>query len=283
MADYSEKLISWNPMCTKNAALYYQFTTGPRHDGFLMLPDGCINLLMKCSDTSPAGWVSGIHETTSKYPLEPNTTYFGFKPYSTVAMRLKPLNIDASEIANNTMPLPNFPDMRQLWEKLHTAPDLQGRIEVFQNHAMSFLVDRKYQPNFVEYCAILICATGGSIGLDAIERETGYSQRYCREKFRENYGISIKQYSRIVRIQKALARIMMAKKTKLTDIAYDTGFFDQSHFINEFKRLVCQSPSKFRNNYEDLLEKNSISHHEITADACRRGTSIRRRRALAAS
>lgn len=277
MTDYTEKLVNWNPVCTKNCALYYQFTTGPKQDSYYMLPDGCVNMLIKCSESAPAAWISGIHETSSQFQLEPNSTYFGFKPYSTVGMRLKPLDIDAMELANATVPLHRVPDSYAVWEKLNKATTLQERIKIFQSHALSALIDPKYTPSFVEYCAILICVSGGNIGLEAIEQETGYSQRHCREKFREHYGISIKQYSRIVRMQHALARIMMNKKTKLTEIAYDAGFFDQSHFINEFKRLVSYSPSKFRTAYEDLLKKNDITKHDISADASRSGHSIERK------
>lgn len=281
MADYCEKLVNWNPVCTKNGALYYQFSTGSSQDSCFMLPDGCINLLVKCSETSPKAWISGIHESCTNLKLEPNTTYFGFKPYSTVGMKMKLFEISAAEIANNTTPLPERSELQPLWEKLYVADSLQERIKVFQNHAMSSIIDQDYTPSFVEYCAILICVSGGNISLEEIEKETGYSQRYCREKFRETYGISIKQYSRIVRIQSALTHIMMKRQTKLTEIAYDTGFFDQSHFINEFKRLVSLSPSKFRKTYLEMLKKYDISHHEITADACRHGTSIRRNIKLA--
>lgn len=277
MADYAERLVTWNPICTKNGALYYQFSTGPEQNSCFMLPDGCVNMLIKCDESSPGAWISGIHESCAELSLEPNTTYFGFKPYSTVGMRLKKLDITAGEIANSVAPLFGGPEMKSVWEKICMAPNLPERIKIFQSHAMSALIDTEYSPNFVEYCAILICVSGGNIGLEEIEKETGYSQRYCREKFRDVYGISIKQYCRIVRIQHALIHIMMKKRTKLTEIAYDTGFFDQSHFINEFKRLVSYSPSKFRKAYEELLQRYDVSHHDISADACRHGTSIQRR------
>ncbi|MGI5892398.1 MAG: helix-turn-helix domain-containing protein [Bacillota bacterium] len=258
MPKYEEKLVDWNPMCIQNRALYYQFTTGNSVDCSIdIVPDACINILFKCSDQKPSALVSGIYEDCSKIILEPNTTYFGFKPYSVVG--IKNMKAGFKELKNRTVDLEVVFDDLSIIDKISQADNLHERIKIFQNYAMSSLVNEKYVPDFIEHCVILIYLSGGKIGLEEIERKTGYSERYCREKFKELYGISIKHYSRIIRFQNALRMITKEDLSDISDIVYEAGYFDQSHFINEFKRFALISPSKFRNTYINLISKHKIN------------------------
>jgi AraC-like DNA-binding protein len=261
MSHYEEKFVDWNPICIENRALYYQFMTDKSANHYIdILPDACINILFKCSENEPSAVVSGIYEGCSKMPLEPSTTYFGFKPYSVVGM--KNMKAGFRELKNNTVDFGHVFDDISIIDRIALAPNLNERIKLFQNYAMSNLVNEKYIPDFIEYCTILIYLSGGNIGLEEIERETGYSERYCREKFKEIYGVSIKHYSRIVRFQNALRMITKGELEGISDIVYEAGYFDQSHFINEFKRFTLTSPAKFRNAYMKL-----VSNHKISSEA----------------
>ena len=249
--EYAEKLVEWNPMCIKNNALYYQFKTGPSRNDPLLIPDACINILIKCDEKSPSAWVSGIQERAGRIALEPNTLYFGFKPYALTGM--KRLGAAAPELNNNTVMLSEVLPVGPELDKLSEAGSLDERVRIFQNYAIAHLVDETYVTSFIEYCAILLCATGGAIRLDELEREVGYSGSHCRGRFKERYGISIKQYSRSLRLQRAALRTVTDKNADFACIAADSGYFDQAHFINEFKSLASMSPYRFRNDIMKLL------------------------------
>jgi|GEM_PF-1225959 len=254
MQNYEETLVSWNPMCIKDNAVYYQFTTGDNQDGFMgIVPDACVNVMFQCNPSNPSALIWGIHEGWAKIVLEPNTTYFGFKPYSVVG--IKNIKAHLGDLKNNVLKLEDVFGDSTIIEKIAAKETLHDRIKLFQNYAMSNLIDESYMPDFTEYCAILICLSGGNIKLEDLERETGYSERYCRENFKSTYGVSIKHYSRIVRFQNAMRMVMREDWTGVSDIVYRLGYFDQSHFINEFKRFSLVSPSKFRNTYIDLISK----------------------------
>jgi AraC-like DNA-binding protein len=258
MQKYEETLVSWNPMCIKNNAVYYQFTTGDKQDDFIgIVPDACVNIIFKCSSDNPAALIWGIHEGWAKIMLEPNTTYFGFKPCSLVGIKNNKTNL--RDLKNYVLALEDVFGASSIAEKIAVKSSMRERIKLFQNYAMSNLIDEKYFPDNTEYCAILICLSSGNIKLEDIERETGYSERYCRESFKSTYGVSLKHYSRIVRFQNALRMLMHEDWTGASDIVYKLGYFDQSHFINEFKSFSLISPYKFRNRYMDLLSKKGTN------------------------
>lgn len=46
-------------------------------------------------------------------------------------------------------------------------------------------------------------------------------------------------------VQCSPKRFLKNKKKSLTDIAYDCGYYDQSHFINDFKEFSGYHPSQY--------------------------------------
>lgn len=63
--------------------------------------------------------------------------------------------------------------------------------------------------------------------------------------FSEYIGASPKEFSRTIRFQRALHILETRPQTSLTSLAYESGFFDQSHMIKEFKRLSGYTPSEY--------------------------------------
>ena len=78
-----------------------------------------------------------------------------------------------------------------------------------------------------------------------VSREAGLSESYFRKLFREKVGMSAKRFFKIRRINKAIALIRDHPTKQLTTIAYELGFFDQSHFIREFKSITGKIPKEY--------------------------------------
>lgn len=63
--------------------------------------------------------------------------------------------------------------------------------------------------------------------------------------FREQVGVTPKYFSRIIRFNKALKQKMMQPSQSWTSIAHANGYFDQMHFIKDFKQFAGMSPNAF--------------------------------------
>ena len=64
--------------------------------------------------------------------------------------------------------------------------------------------------------------------------------------FKEHIGISIKKYLIWNKLRKAI-NLYLSESTNLTDVSIQSGFFDQAHLSNSFKKVLGVSPSKVYN------------------------------------
>ncbi len=67
-------------------------------------------------------------------------------------------------------------------------------------------------------------------------------RKQFERSFRSQVGINPKEYARIVRFQRAL-NLMQSGESGLSQVAYASGYSDQSHFIREFRRFSGQTPA----------------------------------------
>ena len=88
-----------------------------------------------------------------------------------------------------------------------------------------------------------------SKGQESISSIAGHLKLHIRSferRFLNETGLSPKQFSRIIQFQASLQQFTVRDFTKLTDIVYQNGFSDQSHFIRVFKAFTGKTPNRFR-------------------------------------
>lgn len=241
---YREQQLHWNPVCVKNDALFYEFSAGAEGCTIQLLPDACLNVLFACDPGRPQALLSGAFLRPRTLELKPNTSYFGFKPYSSLGM--KQPRMAYAELVDQFADLTDaFPCAGELVSRIPAAGSFEERIGLFNTFARDHLIDYDYSATFVDYLTIMICAARGNILFSGLGRETGYSERYCREKFKSGYGMSPKQYSGVMRFQGALKALFSEEYNDLSALAFDSGYFDQAHFIHDFKKFAAASPYHF--------------------------------------
>jgi AraC-like DNA-binding protein len=88
--------------------------------------------------------------------------------------------------------------------------------------------------------------------------EYGINERRLERMFHQYIGVGPKLFQRIRRFQRALGKVVAGPNTVLSAIAHENEYFDQTHFINDFKTFAGVTPSQF------LKEKSSV--REILKD-----------------
>jgi AraC-like DNA-binding protein len=80
--------------------------------------------------------------------------------------------------------------------------------------------------------------------IEDVAARYGITSRYLQKLFLQHTGLTPKLYRKINRFQNSL-KLISKKNTSLTAIAYDCGYFDQSHFIRDFKSFTGTTPSGY--------------------------------------
>lgn len=92
--------------------------------------------------------------------------------------------------------------------------------------------------------------------LSDVARACGLSTPHFGRAFTKSYGVAPHRWLLIQRLEKAKALLMEPEQT-MTDIAYECGFFDQSHLSHAFSRRFGQSPGAWRNQHR--LRRDAVS------------------------
>lgn len=102
--------------------------------------------------------------------------------------------------------------------------------------------------NYILRLAInLIMKAKGNIDIQEIYGRLPVSERTLQRYFSQQIGITPKQFAQIIQFTTSKNQIMESDYTKLSDVGYENGYADQSHFIRAFKQYTGKTPLEFRN------------------------------------
>jgi AraC-like DNA-binding protein len=90
-----------------------------------------------------------------------------------------------------------------------------------------------------------IISTKGQQNISHIAQNLNLNTRTIERRFISETGLSPKQFAKIIQFQSSLEQLTVKDYTKLTDIVYENGFSDQSHFIKVFKAFTGKTPKAF--------------------------------------
>ena len=97
----------------------------------------------------------------------------------------------------------------------------------------------------VEYAVASIASQPDRLGLQQLSHQIGYSQKHFISLFKEHVGVTPKQYLKIMRFQRAIQEIENDATRDWSDVAVQNGFYDQAHFINEFRHFSGFTPGEY--------------------------------------
>jgi AraC-like DNA-binding protein len=157
-----------------------------------------------------------------------------------------------SEIENQSIDLMDVykPEIEKVEEMLYLKNTIQERVQVIEQ----FLIQR-FTPIvledhlFLEKGIDLIKKSGGQTNAKAISQQLNATTKTVERKFSQYLGKSTKQLIKLIRFQEVLHQFGGSPKISLTDCAYKNGYFDQSHFIHEFKSYTGFTPKEFQKRY----------------------------------
>ncbi len=152
----------------------------------------------------------------------------------------------ANELFNLSLSLDDIFDktsINQVEEKLATANTDNHRIKIVEQFLLSQLKDIETDKLIVE-AVKLIYQSKGTIRIKELNEKLFISQSPFEKRFRKLVGTSAKKFASIVRFNAVIDNLSDTKT--LTDICYENNFFDQAHFIKNFKQFTGNTPENFK-------------------------------------
>lgn len=224
----------------------------------LIIPDGCIDMIFLLGDDikryssgeefilQPRQFVLG--QITESFYVEPtgyvNSFAVRFYPYGFANFVQTPIK----ELANKETPIQLLfgeTPSNELGEKIIKAANTEKRIEIIEEFLLSKLNDKGTIDNIVKATIDAILLTKGSAPINSVVKDDLSKRRQLERKFIKKVGISPKQLGKVIRLQTALKMLLNRQSENLTNIAYESEYYDQAHFIRDFKEFTGTTPKDF--------------------------------------
>ncbi|MGH7442200.1 MAG: helix-turn-helix domain-containing protein [bacterium] len=117
--------------------------------------------------------------------------------------------------------------------------------------ALAALLSNARKPDpMIRKAVRLMAEHQGDLEISALATELGVSRQTVKHKFDQHIGVSPKLFAKLRRFQTVLGRLSNGNKTNWTDLAKETGYYDQAHLTREFNHFTGFSPQKFVKNLE---------------------------------
>ena len=134
-------------------------------------------------------------------------------------------------------------DVRELEERIATAAGDEGRVGALQAFLRRRLAMHRKQD--ISRLVRPLWRTRAPLRIRQVAGSLGVSQRYLERTFNTALGMTPKHLTRLARFLRACDRLRRGPGSRLTDLAYEAGFYDQAHFIHEFRAFSGMTPREF--------------------------------------
>lgn len=200
----------------------------------IILMDGCIDLVVDFTNKHIG--FSGMKKTNFDFVSNSLNASFGLRLMPGVFHSLT--GLDASKAMDTFLLLEEvFEDFNasQLW-KLEYIDAREFVLDFIKNKLNDIVVD--------DYIKLFPTLTNNlNISLEEIYAMFNLSPRQCQRMFMKHFGISPKQVLSVIRFQHCL-KVLTSSSSSPNDIL-DIYYYDQAHFINDFKKNIGITPFEF--------------------------------------
>ncbi len=232
-----------------------------------IVPDGCMEMIFHYGDLYRQYTENGnsiiqpkcfvIGQLTRPLEIEPTgeTGIFsvrfqpnGFLPFTTMPIKdMENTAVSLEKLFDN--------DGLEIEQKILTATSTFERVRLIEEFLLNRLTDAEIIDGIVKSTVETILTANGQLSVDELAKHTNINRRHLERKFSSAIGLSPKQLSKTIRLQATLKMLLNKKFTSLTALAYDNAYYDQAHFIKDFKELTGFTPKEF---YGSNLKMSSL-------------------------
>jgi AraC-like DNA-binding protein len=217
----------------------------------LVLPDACVELFISYTETPVAIIGNQLHKRSivtfrmsrpMDVQMRKGSGCLAICFYPGMAYQF--FELPMQEYSNSTTAL------TELWKegaeemeyKLAHAGDNDLRIDILQQYLLQ-KKSRTTDDRQINFCLQQI-QNSDKTTVANLAGDTGLSQRHLARKFQQCIGLSPKEYLSVNRFIRSLQYLKKHPQLSLTEIAYESGYYDQAHFIRDYKCYAAHTPGE---------------------------------------
>lgn len=260
-----------HPILTHHVECFWELTIFPEeanHQYEVMAPDCSFDVIFSTypillefanrqfnTRMNAGGAFIGQKTCSVKFSVKQPQTIFGirFKPFAFA--RLFP--ISPEKLTNRTLQLEQLFRLRKeergIISQILSPIEFDKKSSLCEQLVLQLLKEDLYIDQVFRAQLNYIMDRKGLLEIKELFSEFGVSKVTLRKHFLEKMGLSPKVVSRIWRLNHFLELEKEATQLSLTQLALDSGYYDQAHFIREFKTFFYDSPRRFFKQESQLL------------------------------
>lgn len=222
-----------------------------------ILPDSCVELVVHFKDPYKTTFSDNtITVQSQSFVVAQMKSFMKIQSYGKtgiIAVRFSALGAyhffktPMKEITNGETELRNvWNDMAgEIEEKIYLAKTTHQRSQIIQHYLQIQLSRNGYFDKAIEFCVDEIKQAKGQVSVEALADKVGISNRQLVRRFDKCIGLSPKEFVRITKFISSLDTMNYSKSKSLTEIAFESGYYDQAHFIHDFREFSGFTPTDY--------------------------------------
>lgn len=248
-------------------------------DMMLVAPNGLIRLVISCNNSLSLRndeWLQrakedkimliGIHDLPIVVDFRRD------HPSAILQVEFSPLgayrffHFRQAEIKNRSFLISEILDKKiiSIEERIANAADIKVKVKLLTQFLLEYF--EKCDSDLIfEHCVNRIINTHGNVSVEQLAAETGYSGRWLNVKFNERLGLSPKSLCSIFRFHLFYSAIMIQNEMILKSKAFFEFYYDQSHFIKDFKRFTGLTPGTFESTNNNFCRLFYLAQYNADA------------------
>ncbi|MBL9139094.1 MAG: AraC family transcriptional regulator [Verrucomicrobiales bacterium] len=244
--------------CVERLWFYSGLDVGHRRER--VLPEGTFELMINLTeaprylfdgDHAESGtpyhkaWVSGAQSRYLVIDALPGSSMIGvhFRPGGASAILGMPSGLLRDRVV----------ELNEIWgcaqqdlrDALLEAPTIQSKFLVLEGELQRRLKRAPSGRRAIDYAVQRLSANPASAMITTVAREIGWSHKHLIQEFHRAVGLGPKRFCRIRRFQEVLNRVEKGDALEWAGLAADCGYFDQAHFIREFREFSGLRPTTY--------------------------------------
>jgi AraC-like DNA-binding protein len=195
--------------------------------------------------TCKTAWVSGVRKEFISISALPYSSMLVIRfrrgmAYPFLQLPIHELNgqvVDADLIFGS-----RFDELR---EQLLASPSPQGKFAVMERYLLERSAPFLEIPPVVSFGIQQIIQQPTTTQIHQLAEKTGYSHKHFLSLFAKYVGLPPKQFLRVIKFQHTLQSIEQTSVPNWSQLALDCGYYDQAHFINDFRAFSGLTPNEY--------------------------------------